>query len=109
MTPWTERVGVVHVNGADVSSSAAAAALIDRYGELLARAVRPAVQLLDPECVMVGGPLADALGERLRRGLERGLQGCDGHPPAVVDRAPCGPEGSAAAAVVILHDVFMPV
>lgn len=52
-------------------ADADAAAVIDGVATHLADTLLPAVQLLDPEIVMIGGPVADALGGAFCRVLER--------------------------------------
>ena len=68
----------------------------------LADALLPAVQLLDPEIVMIGGPTPDALDATFRRKRNLGPAG-----PAIELARP-GAGGASDAARRLLHETFTP-
>ena len=86
-----------------------ALAAIDRAAGCLADALLPAVRLLDPEIVMIGGPTADAVGETFCGLVERRLVGPAGSGPGpAVQRARPGAGGAASAAGAVLYETFTP-
>ena len=93
----------------DISRRAASDAslpVLERVATHLADALLPAVQLLDPEIVMIGGPVADALGATFRDALEhRVAAACVGAPGPVVQRAQRGAGSAVSAAQYALYDV----
>jgi predicted NBD/HSP70 family sugar kinase len=75
----------------------------------LAAALLPAIQLLDPEVVMVGGPIADALGTTFRSVVQRHAQTLDlGFPGPAIRLARPDAGGAAGAARGVLHEAFTP-
>jgi predicted NBD/HSP70 family sugar kinase len=75
----------------------------------LAGALLPAIQLLDPEVVMVGGPIADALGTTFRSVVERHAETLDlGFPAPAIRLARPDAGGAAGAARGVLHEAFTP-
>ena len=85
-----------------------AGAVVTRAAHQLARALLPAVQLLDPGSVVLGGSVSDAFGDVLGRVVSRKLRDRLGALAPPVKRATTGPGPAVAAASVILHRVFTP-
>ena len=86
-------------------SDATAADVIERVASHLADTLLPAVQLLDPEIVMIGGPVADALGGVFCSVLERRVADPAG---PVIQCARPGAGGAASAARGVLHEMLTP-
>jgi predicted NBD/HSP70 family sugar kinase len=75
----------------------------------LADAILPAVQLLDPEIVMIGGPIVDALGGPFCSVLERRVADLtDGEPGPAIRCALPGAGGAASAARGSLYEMLTP-
>jgi len=86
-----------------------AAEALEGVATHLADALLPAVQLLDPEIVMIGGPIADALGMAFCRVLERHVAvPAGGGPGPVIQRALPGAGGAASAARGVLYEMLTP-
>lgn len=88
-------------------SDADAAAVIDGVATHLADALLPAVHLLDPEIVMIGGPVADAIGGTVGSVLERRVADLPGGGPAIQCAQP-GAGGAASAARGVLFEMLTP-
>jgi predicted NBD/HSP70 family sugar kinase len=90
-------------------SDPAAADVIDGVASHLADALLPAVQLLDPEIVMIGGPVADALGGAFCSVLERRIADpAGGGPGPAIRCALAGAGGAASAARGVLYEMLTP-
>jgi predicted NBD/HSP70 family sugar kinase len=86
-----------------------AAVAFEAVATYLADALLPAVRLLDPEIVVIGGRSADALGETFRSVLERCVTDRSGGGPGpAVQRARDGAGGAASAARAVLYELFTP-
>jgi predicted NBD/HSP70 family sugar kinase len=90
-------------------------ASVERAATHLADALLPAVQLLDPEIVMIGGPTADALDATFRRVVERHVVSNDmsssgnlGPAGPAIELARPGAGGASDAARRLLHETFTP-
>ena len=84
-------------------------AVLEGVASHVADALLPAVQLLDPEVVVVGGTVAEALGATFHNALERRVAvGRPGAPGPAVQRAQPGAGGAASAAHYVLHETFTP-
>lgn len=91
------------------ASSRAVADALDCLATHLADAVLPAVQLLDPEILMIGGPVADALGAVFCGVLERRVAAAFGQRPVpIVECASPGTGGATSAARDALHVTLTP-
>jgi predicted NBD/HSP70 family sugar kinase len=91
------------------ASDHGAAAAIEDVATYLADALLPAVRLLDPEIVMIGGRIADALGKTFRSVLERRVADpIGGGPGPAIQRARPGAGGAASAAGAVLYERFTP-
>jgi predicted NBD/HSP70 family sugar kinase len=92
-----------------VASDPRVAAVIERAAGHVADALLPAVRLLDPELVIVGGPVAEALGATFRDAVEREIAVArDEAPGPAVRRAQPDAGGAAGAAQYVLHEIFAP-
>lgn len=90
-------------------SDADAAELIEGVATHLADMLLPAVQLLDPEIVMIGGPVADALGGAFCSVLERRVADpAGGEPGPAIQCALPGAGGAASAARGVLYEMLTP-
>ena len=90
-------------------SDADAAEVIEGVASHLADSLLPAVQLLDPEIVMIGGPIADALGRAFCSVLERRVADpADGEPGPAIRCALPGAGGAASAARGVLYEMLTP-
>jgi predicted NBD/HSP70 family sugar kinase len=85
----------------------AVAAVVRHAAERLIHALIPAVQVLDPEVIVLGGPTADALGELLRARISELLATARGPVPAVELARPIAGQ-AASAATLVLQQVFTP-
>jgi predicted NBD/HSP70 family sugar kinase len=91
------------------ASDAGTADVLERVASHLADTLLPAVQLLDPEIVMIGGPVADALGGAFCSVLERRVADpAGGEPGPVLPCAPPGAGGAASAARGVLYEMLTP-
>jgi len=87
------------------------AAVLDRGGEHLARVVVECCRILDPELIVLGGPLVPLLGGPFGAAITHGLRSIDepGAPPPRVELSTSGSDaGVIGAATLVLHDVFAP-
>jgi predicted NBD/HSP70 family sugar kinase len=87
------------------------AALLDRCGDHLARVVVDCSRILDPELIVLGGPLVTLLGGPFGAAIERGLEriGEPGAPPPRVELSTSGWDaGVIGAATLVLHDLYAP-
>ena len=90
-------------------SDADAAEVIEGVATHLADMLLPAVQLLDPEIVMIGGPVADALGGAFCSVLERRVADpAGGEPGPAIQCALPGAGGAASAACGVLYEMLTP-
>jgi predicted NBD/HSP70 family sugar kinase len=86
-------------------------AVLARAGEHLARVVVECARILDPELIVLGGPLAPVLGATYGEAISEGLQVIDepGAPPPRVELSSSGSDaGVIGAATLVLHDLFAP-
>jgi predicted NBD/HSP70 family sugar kinase len=92
-----------------VASDRDAAEALEDVATHLANALLPAIGLLDPEIVMIGGPIADAVGATLRAVLERRVADLPGGGPgpAILCALP-GAGGAASGARGVLYEVLTP-
>jgi predicted NBD/HSP70 family sugar kinase len=91
------------------ASDADAAEVIERVASHLADTLLPAVQLLDPEIVIIGGPVADALGGAFCSVLERRVADpSGGEPGPAIQCALRGAGGAASAARGVLYEMLTP-
>lgn len=87
------------------------AAVLRRGGERLARVVVGCCRILDPELIVLGGPLVPLLGGPFGAAITQGLELIDepGAPPPRVELSSSGSDaGVIGAATLVLHDVFAP-
>jgi predicted NBD/HSP70 family sugar kinase len=87
------------------------AAVLERGGEHLARVVVECCRILDPELIVLGGPLVPLLGGPFGAAITHELQRIDepGAPPPRVELSSSGSDaGVIGAATLVLHDVFAP-
>jgi predicted NBD/HSP70 family sugar kinase len=87
------------------------AAVLDQAGEHLARVVFECSLILDPELIVLGGPLVPVLGARLGAAVTRGLERIaeQGAPPPRVALSASGSDaGVIGAATLVLHDLYAP-
>ena len=91
------------------TSDHGAAEAVDVVAAHLADALVPAVRLLDPEIVMIGGRTADILGERFCSIVQRRLTDpCERGLAPAIQRARPGAGGPASAAGAVLYEAFTP-
>jgi predicted NBD/HSP70 family sugar kinase len=87
------------------------AVVLQRAGEHLARVVVECARILDPELIVLGGPLVPVLGATYGEAISQGLQVIDepGAPPPRVELSNSGSDaGVIGAATLVLHDLFAP-
>jgi predicted NBD/HSP70 family sugar kinase len=87
------------------------AAVLDQAGRHLARVVVECSLILDPELIVLGGPLVPVLGTTLGAAVTRGLEriGEQGAPPPRVALSTSGSDaGVIGAATLVLHDLYAP-
>jgi predicted NBD/HSP70 family sugar kinase len=87
------------------------AAVVERAGERLARVVTEMSRVLDPELIVLGGPLVSLVGDVFADALRGGLRALDtlGAPPPRVEVSHIGTDaGVVGAATLVLHDVYAP-
>jgi predicted NBD/HSP70 family sugar kinase len=94
------------------STEPAYGAVVDRAGHHLARVVCDLSGALDPELIVLGGPLAGTVGARFAACIERRLEQrsrLQGAPPPGVVLSQIGSDaGVLGAATLVLHDLFAP-
>jgi predicted NBD/HSP70 family sugar kinase len=93
------------------SSDPRLAGVVERAGQRLGRALADMSRLLDPELIVLGGPLAAGVGARFAATVERELErlGEPGAPPPRVELSRIGSDaGVIGAATLVLHDVYAP-
>jgi predicted NBD/HSP70 family sugar kinase len=86
-------------------------AVVDGVADRLARAVLEMSRVLDPELVVLGGPLLPVVGDVFAAALRRELEQLRalGAPPPRVERSRLGSDaGVIGAATLVLHDVYAP-
>jgi predicted NBD/HSP70 family sugar kinase len=87
------------------------AAVLDQAGEHLARVVLECSLILDPELIVLGGPLVPVLGATLGAAVTHGLERIaeQGAPPPRVALSTSGSDaGVIGAATLVLHDLYAP-
>ena len=87
------------------------AGVLERAGDYLARVVVECCRILDPELIVLGGPLVPLLGGPFGAAITRGLEQIDepGAPPPQVVLSTSGSDaGVIGAATLVLHDIFAP-
>jgi predicted NBD/HSP70 family sugar kinase len=93
------------------SSHPAYAAVLERAGEHLGRVLADMARVLDPELVVLGGPLAGQVGEAFRAPIARALADLDepGAPAPRVELSRIeGHAGVVGAATLVLHHLYAP-
>ena len=86
-------------------------AVLQRAGVHLAKVIVECTRVLDPELIVLGGPLVPALGETYARAIEHGLEQIDepgAAPPEVVLSLNSSDAGVIGAATLVLHDLYAP-
>ena len=87
------------------------AAVVQHAGDHLARVVVECCRILDPELIVLGGPLVPLLGGPFGAAITHELRRIDepGAPPPRVELSSSGSDaGVIGAATLVLHDVFAP-
>ena len=87
------------------------AAVLEQAGEHLARVVLACSLILDPELIVLGGPLVPVLGASLGAAVTQGLARIaeQGAPPPRVALSTSGSDaGVIGAATLVLHDLYAP-
>ena len=88
-------------------TDSAVAAVVWHAAECLTHALIPALQLLDPAVIVLGGPTVDALGELLRARISEQLLAAHAAVPAVELARPIAGQ-AASAATLVLQQAFTP-
>jgi predicted NBD/HSP70 family sugar kinase len=104
--PWPERLADVLAPDAPVF-----AAVVARAGERLARVVVELTRVLDPELVILGGPLIDGVGRRFQEAIagRLALLETPGAPAPRVELSRIGSDAAVVgAATLVLHDLYAP-
>jgi predicted NBD/HSP70 family sugar kinase len=86
-------------------------AVVDTAGDHLGRVMTEISRILDPELIVLGGPLVAHVGEAFKRAVEHRLREIDepGAPPPRVELSHIGSDaGVIGAATLILHDLYAP-
>jgi predicted NBD/HSP70 family sugar kinase len=86
-------------------------AVLQRAGTHLAKVMVECTRVLDPELIVLGGPLVPSLGEPFATAIENGLKAIDepGAPPPRVElSANSSDVGVIGAATLVLHDLYAP-
>ena len=86
-------------------------AVVDRAAERLGSALADIGRVLDPELVVLGGPLLPHVGRTFAEAIGRALEGLGepGAPPPPVALSELGSDaGVIGAATLVLHDVYAP-
>jgi predicted NBD/HSP70 family sugar kinase len=85
--------------------------ILERAGAHLGRVVLECSRVLDPELIVLGGPLVPVIGERFGAAIARELERLD-EPGAAPPRVELSTSGSDAgvigAATLVLHDLYAP-
>jgi predicted NBD/HSP70 family sugar kinase len=87
------------------------AAVVERAAQRLADVVVELARVLDPELVVLGGPMAARAGERFQVAIATRLAILDkpGAPPPRVELSRIGVDaGVTGAATLVLHDLYTP-
>jgi predicted NBD/HSP70 family sugar kinase len=85
--------------------------VVDRAAERLGSALADIGRVLDPELVVLGGPLLPHVGRTFAEAIGRALEGLGepGAPPPPVALSELGSDaGVIGAATLVLHDVYAP-
>jgi predicted NBD/HSP70 family sugar kinase len=85
--------------------------VLDRAGEHLAKVMADIARVLEPELIVLGGPLVPALGKPFRQAIQTGLQAIEepGAPPPRVELSTNASDaGVIGAATLVLHDLYAP-
>jgi predicted NBD/HSP70 family sugar kinase len=91
------------------SSNQRVASVLECVASHVADALLPAVHLLDPETILIGGPVAEAVGAPFHDALERCVaSACVGAPGPTVQRAQRGAGSATSAAQYVLYETFTP-
>ncbi len=92
-----------------VLSDARVASFLERVADHVVDALLPAVQMLDPEIIMIGGSVAEALGAPFCDALHRRIASAYvGAPGLTVRKTAPGAGGAVSAAHYALHETFTP-
>lgn len=86
-------------------------AVVDQAGERLAGVMAAMARVLDPELIVLGGPLLPLVGDRFAAAIGRRLEqlGEPGAPPPRLERSRIGSDaGVIGAATLVLHDLYAP-
>jgi predicted NBD/HSP70 family sugar kinase len=86
-------------------------AVVTRAGRLLGRVMAQMSRVLDPELIVLGGPLANLLGDEVAWPVREELAQLDepGAPPPRVELSRIGSDaGVIGAATLVLHDLYAP-
>jgi predicted NBD/HSP70 family sugar kinase len=86
-------------------------AVLERAGEHLAKVMVDTARVLDPELIVLGGPLVPTLGEPFRQAIQTALQVIEepGAPPPRVELSSNSSDaGVIGAATLVLHDLYAP-
>ena len=85
--------------------------VVERAGAHLAKVVVECSRVLDPELIVLGGPLLPTLGGPFGHAIEQALEDIDepGAPPPRVHLSTSGSDaGVIGAATLVLHDLYAP-
>jgi predicted NBD/HSP70 family sugar kinase len=85
--------------------------VLERAGEHLAKVMGDIARVLDPEVIVLGGPLVPTLGKPFQQAIRTGLQAIEepGAPPPRVElSANSSDAGVIGAATLVLHDLYAP-
>ena len=85
--------------------------VVARAGGHLARVVADCCRLVDPELIVLGGPLVEVVGPPFAEAIGHALERLDepGAPPPEVELSETGSEaGVVGAATLVLHDLYAP-
>jgi predicted NBD/HSP70 family sugar kinase len=86
-------------------------AVLQRAGDHLAGVMVELTRVLDPELIVLGGPLVPTLGEPYAHAIRQGLREIDepGAPPPTVELSVNSQDaGVVGAATLVLHDLYAP-
>jgi predicted NBD/HSP70 family sugar kinase len=93
------------------AGNASAQDVVRREGELLGHGIAAVTAVLDPELVVLGGPMAARAGGRFQEAIAARLAILDkpGAPPPRVELSRIGVDaGVTGAATLVLHDLYTP-
>ena len=85
--------------------------VVERAGAYLGKVVVECSRVLDPELIVLGGPLLPTLGGPFGHAIEQALEDIDepGAPPPQVHLSTSGSDaGVIGAATLVLHDLYAP-